>query len=241
MGSCLARKVAGTNVGPKLRRFDCVQRTEWAEQLSSPGPQGGCLASPLLYHEQSMNLTHVLETLVASKLVHESESVPCPLIAGAPGPNSEQCLDAVLEAQADLDCMRLNLVRGKHRRAVPAWSVPLEVWQLALCRKSRTCGSWRQTPVLDTNHIDKLMFQLLCCIRQSAASVQQWSASQTIQLDKRNGKKGCSSLRFIHLLDPIGKSFFKVFGINAPQQLEILLTASLLESAGRRPLHSSEL
>lgn len=115
-GSCLARKIAGTNVGPKLRRFDCVQRarptaTEWAEHLSSrsPGLQGGCLASPLLYHDQSMNLTHVLETLVASKLVHESESVPCPLIAGAPDPNSERCLDAVLEAQADLDRMRLNL------------------------------------------------------------------------------------------------------------------------------------
>ena len=60
----LSRKIAGTNVGPKLRRFDCVQcawptATEWAEHLSSPGPQGGCLASPLLYHDQSMNLKHV--------------------------------------------------------------------------------------------------------------------------------------------------------------------------------------
>ena len=53
------------------------------------------------------------------------------------------------------------------------------------------------------------MFQLLCCIRQSAALVQQWNAPQTIQLDKCNGKKGCSSLRLIHLLDPVGKSFFE--------------------------------
>ena len=95
-----------------------------------------------------MNLKHVLETLVASQLVHESESLPCPLIAGAPESNSERCLDAVLEAQADLDSMRCNLAPGKHKRAMPAWSVPLEVWQLGLCRKFRKRGLWRQTPVL---------------------------------------------------------------------------------------------
>ena len=90
----------------------------------------------------------LLEALVASQLVHESDSVPCPLITGAPEPNSERCLDAVLEAQADLDSMRCNLAPGKHKRAMPAWSVPLEVWQLGLCRKFRKRGLWRQTPVL---------------------------------------------------------------------------------------------
>ena len=187
----LSRKIAGTNMGPKRRRYDVVQSsrptaTAWAQHLSLPGPEGGCLACPLLYHDHSMTEKCAVETVAAPKLGHElacASPVACDV--------GMLDLDTVLAAQNDMDCMKFALAHGKHRRAVPAWSVPLEVWQMLFCRKFRTWGQWRQIPISEAGNVDKLMFRLLCCIRQTAAPVKPWSASQTVQLDKQNGKTGC--------------------------------------------------
>ena len=57
--------------------------------------------------------------------------------------------------------------------------------------------------------LEKLVFACLCAARRTNKSPRLWNVSQTFQLDKMNNKKGCAAIRLVHLLDPVGKGFFK--------------------------------
>ena len=271
----LTRKIAGTNVGPKLRRFDQLQPTcpsvdDWTKFLKASGPEGGCEAS-VVYRSDSQ-ASRPVEQIVASM----SRVVPKQELSRMPGAvpairrlepfsrvvepvvvsQSSQCgsvigcepdmvqgacvdperdvaerdvadrtlarsnltdLEVVTAAQEDLDSLRRCLVRGKHRKSVPEWSLPLEVWQLLLCRRLRRWGLWRHAWLqhhkdpgwMCVPALERLLFHMLCAIRRTNRPVKLWSTSQTVQLNKRNGKAGCTAIRLIHLLDPVGKGFFK--------------------------------
>ena len=116
-----------------------------------------------------------------------------------------------------MEALQQCLAKGKHRKTVPEWSSPLEVWQLLLCRGLRRFGRWRAAWLCNRSvpswmhspALEKLDFHLLCAARPAAKLPRLWNVSQTAQLAKMNNKKGCAAIRLVHLLDPVGKGFFK--------------------------------
>ena len=65
-------------------------------------------------------------------------------------------------------------------------------------------------------------------IRRTSASPLKWHRSRCVGLDKGNGKKGPSSKRHIHVLDPIGKNYHKGMMVKQFQKEDVLKLFNLL-------------
>ena len=90
----------------------------------------------------------------------------------------------------DFRAVRRLLRKHTFRKAVPAWSVPAEIWRMLLLVATR-------------------LLQGFCAIRKYQLVPGTSQLSQTHKLSKCNGKEGCLALRTVNCLDSIGKCFFK--------------------------------
>ena len=106
----------------------------------------------------------------------------------------------------DLAGIEQALKGSKRRRAVPGWSARREEWLLSLREAVHLKKGERGERGAN---VRRLMIDLLKEVRRKARPPVAWNVSQTVMLDKKNKKKGPASKRLIHLLDPVGKAFYK--------------------------------
>eukprot|EP00438_Fugacium_kawagutii_P013560 Skav234764 [mRNA] locus=scaffold2396:8425:10814:- [translate_table: standard] len=111
-------------------------------------------------------------------------------------------------ARQDLSAVISRLRVLKLQKMVPEWSVPGEVWRQLVapnkyyCRRRAGIGYDVQ---LSNTNFKQCVFTLLLSIRVYAIAPDEWCLNQTVQLDKSNGKTGCSALRTINVFEPLGK------------------------------------
>lgn len=122
--------------------------------------------------------------------------------------------DAVELAMEDYEGLRAHLRRATLRRAVPEWSVPVEVWRMldfptaVRTRRDLRFGvghSW----LVGIPLFGRMLFQLLVTVRMVDAPPLPWNRSQATFLEKLGSKHGCAGQRPIALLDPVGKFYHK--------------------------------
>ena len=179
----LTRVIAGNKLGIRKRRYAIPVplrpiAAEWSSHLAQPGPAGGCMAQELW-----QGPPHQLQAFWDVRRV----------LAPA-----QHHLASDTQCQEDLEGVRQRLRATSALTAVPPWSAPRLFWTFLLGAKSQHpsqpfCALFRQ----------------LCFLIRSTRSVpQQWLTAMAALLPKYNGKVGCNSIRLVHVLDDIGKSFF---------------------------------
>jgi hypothetical protein len=131
----LARKIAGTGLGPKRRTYGDIAGTrttaeEVAEYLEGEGPDGGCRMVPAGMMEEGELEGGLLE--MARRHLDERRT--------RAGERRSMMEDQEAAAWEDLDGLSAALKEGRGRRSVPAWSAPKEAWMLALCEAKRLGG-----------------------------------------------------------------------------------------------------
>ena len=117
-------------------------------------------------------------------------------------------------AWEDLDGLSAALKEGRGRRAVPAWSAPKEAWMLALCDAKHLGGreggeGGGRGGERRCDRLREAVVTVLAATRKKVRPPLAWNVSQAVLLSKKNGKKGPAAKRLIHLLDPLGKAYFK--------------------------------
>ena len=112
--------------------------------------------------------------------------------------------DQEAAAWEDMDGLSAAFKEGKGRRAVPAWSAPREAWMLAICDAKQLRGGGGRCAKLC-----EAVVAVLAATRRKVRPPLAWNVSQTVMLDKKNSKRGPAAKRLIHLLDPLGKAYFK--------------------------------
>jgi hypothetical protein len=86
------------------------------------------------------------------------------------------------------------LQKAKNMKAVPEGRIAKELWQ----------GAIRNIPEIS----EEVLTVLNECYEQGVIP-KRWQVSQTVQLDKANGKSGTKAVRLINLLCPMGNLLFR--------------------------------
>ena len=158
----LARRVAGTGLGPKRRTFGDVaalQTTaaEMARYLEQDGPPGGCRLEVVMETERSVEIEDPVAIARGHVRMDRDGS-------GRAVGSDQEAVELARLAKDDLERICQALRQGKSRRAVPIWSARRELWLMALCEAKhlpvRDCSGRRQ-------HLARAVQQLLVGIRRS--------------------------------------------------------------------------
>eukprot|EP00930_Biecheleria_cincta_P105118 TRINITY_DN9766_c1_g1_i2.p1 TRINITY_DN9766_c1_g1~~TRINITY_DN9766_c1_g1_i2.p1 ORF type:complete len:1323 (-),score=80.85 TRINITY_DN9766_c1_g1_i2:275-4243(-) len=215
----LARKIAGTGSIKHWRFYSDVSANTprlhaWISSVCSSGPSGG-LQAKLLSTETFANssvmpfddslrtwaLNMPVDIFLSTgggrgKFSNVDSSVPIQFLRE----RRLQCAEQNWIYHADMDLQRLKkgLRKGKTGKAVPVWSLPLEIWRLLIIGKSGCM------PAL---HAERVLWLLFRCLRLSAQCPAKWNVSYGFGIPKWNGKPGCAGYRLLHLLDPFGKAW----------------------------------
>ncbi|CAE8589073.1 unnamed protein product [Polarella glacialis] len=110
-------------------------------------------------------------------------------------------------AEQDYSAFLLRLFHAKRGRQVPRSSLPAELWRLLLLGQEDTA--------IDTATAIALK-QLFLQIRRCNQTPLEWHHSQAALISKCDGKPGPAGYRQIHLLDPVGKCFYRGLWNKAP-------------------------
>eukprot|EP00971_Amphidinium_carterae_P352980 6492786-Amphidinium_carterae.1 len=198
-----SRRLAGTKVGPKRRRYhavltDAPSLSDWIHHMSLEGSEGGMQAVP--FAKGDLHTSPVAPDIACSlpmdtharlAVIAQELGLPQP-----PERPAQMELEVLREYQdaARTDYMDVvtALRRSKARKSVPAWSAPREAWLLCLQCAGETAFQ---------SDLQKLLWM----IRVRRAQPSLWSVSTGCCIPKHNGKSKCKSQRVIHLLDPLGK------------------------------------
>ena len=135
-----------------------------------------------------------LPTLGAS-VEYNGQPLSCPPPAVA--------VDVQLLADVDYDGLCASVRAMRQGRTVPEWSAPPEVWRMLLFPLEHLHGGQRISADIP-GRCEVLLRHLLFLVRQQQEVPLLWNLSSPAELDKHNGKTGCSGKRLIHKLDPIG-------------------------------------
>ena len=155
-----------------------------------------CFLNPMI-------ICHNLPTLGAF-VEYNGRPLSCPPPAVA--------VDVQLLADEDYDGLCASVRTLRQGRTVPEWSAPAEVWRMLLFPLEHLHGG-RHFSADIPGRCEVLLRHLLFLVRQQQEVPLLWNLSSPAELDKPNGKTGCSGKRLIHKLDPIGKSFFHMLWI----------------------------
>ena len=191
----IARRLSGKALGPKRRRFDVPlreqpSRQEWEDFFAQTGPDGGCVATPAVFQDRfSCNA--------------------CPM----PAVRSDTA--ALQLAEGDLRRLSASIFRQKLRKTVPPWSLPAEIWRVLLfpdwyLRAPLFGLGYNRSSAghTSTTKFRSCFLRLLTSIRQYDRAPLAWQTSMGHKIDKGNGKNGCSALRVVNCLDPLGKAYY---------------------------------
>jgi hypothetical protein len=118
------------------------------------------------------------------------------------------------EAKIIIKEMTNRMKSAKKRKAVPPWSAPLELWLLVLFPRRLTSPSGKHgigylKEFEFGSHVWYLLTWIVAAVLRRQWAPTMWNWSFACSLSKLNGKIGCQGIRFIHLLDPLGKQFFR--------------------------------
>ena len=119
-------------------------------------------------------------------------------------------VDVQLLADEDYDGLCASVRTLRQGPAVPEWSAPAEVWRMLLLPLEHLHGGQRFSADIP-GRCEVLLRHLLFLVRQQQEVPLLWNLSSPAELDKPNGKTGCSGKRFVHKFDPIGH-FFTCYG-----------------------------
>eukprot|EP00434_Breviolum_minutum_P031879 symbB.v1.2.028194.t1/scaffold2897.1/size67685/5 len=190
-----ARQLSGKALGPKRRRFDvplCSQpsKHDWEHFFSQDGPSGGCSALPCNMESRLSVETPSLEPAV--KVLSDSAAFSL--------------------ATGDFQRLERSLWKQQLRKAVPPWSLPVEIWRLLLfpawyLRRPRF-GIGASSLVPSTPKLHALLLELLTDVRAYNQAPLAWQTSLGHKINKGNQKEGCAGLRVVNCLDPIGKAYY---------------------------------
>ncbi|CAE8639505.1 unnamed protein product [Polarella glacialis] len=117
----LARQLARTGLGPRLRQFGITacfpSIEEWISYLARPGRLGGCAAT-------------------------SATDIPLWI---PPGPlnNNITVPTTTAQAEIDLDYMAIKFKQSRPYRVVPPWSAPAEVWRFIFGTDAHQQGLWQ--------------------------------------------------------------------------------------------------
>ena len=102
-----------------------------------------------------------------------------------------------------------RLRRAKARRAGPSYSIPREVWLLAMVFPHHLHNKPGLDTLFDKQTLPRKVLRQFCrAIRGAKQAVLWWYLSSAISLPTFNGKSSCQGCRNIHLLDIMGKCVF---------------------------------
>ena len=181
-------------LGPKSRRYDMPlssqpDKAEWETFFAQSGPQGGRNATPC-------SLGSRFSTNVSE-----------------PPHVQWWSADAALSlAKGDLHRMARSLFSQPLRKAVPFWSVPVEVWRLLffpnwyLSAPKFGIGAQQLEPGAPNFH--QLFLQFLAQVRSHDHKPLAWQTSLEHKIATSNRKDGCAGLRVVNCLDPVGKALY---------------------------------
>eukprot|EP00930_Biecheleria_cincta_P018173 TRINITY_DN14246_c0_g1_i1.p1 TRINITY_DN14246_c0_g1~~TRINITY_DN14246_c0_g1_i1.p1 ORF type:complete len:1411 (-),score=180.44 TRINITY_DN14246_c0_g1_i1:1000-5232(-) len=213
----ISQKIAGTGL-TRHRRFvghvspSAPSTQVWSQFLQKHGTLGGAQAKEIATEiaTETLPFADVLDHLAAENqsyvtigggrgaFAFANSSVPNSILKA----RSEQhiALKAIQEANDDLERFCLGVKNSTTGKAVPAWSVPAEVWKLLLLGwpDVRTCAA-----------VKKCVWLFFLALRRAQCPPIRWNVSQAIAISKFNGLSGCEAQRLIHLLDPAGKNWMK--------------------------------
>ena len=119
---------------------------------------------------------------------------------------SERALD-------DFERIKANTLDASLGRTSPPWSAPLELYRMMVhpdrdIDESRAGIGNDKTPV-EAKEFERWFRQLFYTVRKKNQAPWIWHRSYTIPLGKPGNKTGTQAVRLVHLLDQIGKQFFK--------------------------------
>lgn len=190
-----ARQLSGKALGPKRRRFDvplCSQpsKHDWEHFFAQDGPSGGCSALPCNMESRLSAETPSLEPAV--KVLSDSAAFSL--------------------ATGDFQRLARSLWKQQLRKAVPPWSMPVEIWRILLfpawyLRRPRF-GVGASSLVPSTPKLHALLLELLTDVRAYNQAPLAWQTSLGHKINKGNQKEGCAGLRVVNCLDPIGKAYY---------------------------------
>jgi hypothetical protein len=107
-----------------------------------------------------------------------------------------------------------QLLRAPKGKAVPPWSVPVEIWIMLLLpgrilQRGQMGLGYLSTPI-HAPLIRYFMRLLIGTIKFAEEIPNIWNWSLAHGINKNNKKDGFGALRRIHILDPLGKQFMRL-------------------------------
>lgn len=126
-------------------------------------------------------------------------------------------LNIEMEASADLKRTLLAMGKSSKRRASPRWSVPLEIFLMALAPsycsvslpKAEGLGCSKLGEVADRAGSCKgALWEILVHVRRASATPNVANLSKGFFIDKENGKAWLLGQRLLHIYCPFWRSFF---------------------------------
>ena len=116
---------------------------------------------------------------------------------------------------AEKDLQRITKIARtcKRRRAVPVWSLPVEIWSLLLARRRRDNSKYPGIGLPEPEGVREMTTSwfksVLAAIRQHQRFPTWWNMSQTYQVPKNNGKKSTMGTRLLHSLCSFSKLWIR--------------------------------
>lgn len=225
----MARDSAGTQVGPKRRRYDHMQvepeRESWAASVRSQGPAGGCGALLLEVDD--------IDAEVQRRRVHLAAEIK---------------VGELLEPTRLVRDVHFKMRKSKARRQPPGWDMSAELWRMLLepqryhwedragvgaASRPTMPGTSEQAMQeaaygacphqglrarkVNAGSAGNALFQRRIVDVYAAAIAQEelpasHHVSQAFHINKGNGKPGCAGRRILHTLEPMAKAVLRAAG-----------------------------
>lgn len=117
-------------------------------------------------------------------------------------------------AKQDLRMLKKGFKNGHYRKAIPDWSAPFELWKLIFLplyvHKPKQTGIGFQPPQIDLYVLHNRLIMFLASVRAVMQFPLLWNRSLGHGIDKANSKEGFDAIRYIHIMDPVGKNYVKM-------------------------------
>ena len=191
-----ARALSGSKIGPKMRLYaspptEQISSGQWAEHLQKTPTRGGCSSSSVDF-------------------CAEWKQRMCAESFGSYPFND--LVDGHDDTVAVLDFIR----HAKLRKSGPCWALPIEVWRLLLCDRSKFCSKPKQKTGIGARvrappvePLKDALSILHSCIRRTCCTPLLFDAAGTAKISKNNSKAGCDGQRIIALFDDYSKCYYK--------------------------------